>query len=949
MPDIRKRKSNSSVDFKRVKAKVGKKAQKRPNDTDVSFKSASLRITGQSIQHDNINKDKNRHVLLSSRGKLLVDLLSQINHPAVNVRVSSLKGVLDVIKNHPPEYIVPNLSILIPACVHSCVDDNQDVRSLGIDSLSALLKKMDEETIRPFSTLVIARVLSALHSLDASTRIDGVKMTKLVASSCPSITTTFVDKLLHPFPNLLADQQTKKIGLDEMLQTLTSLFRVTTTKRHLARTKSSISSSYSTYSYGNRTGTNTNTNQLYDLTYISMSPGSRNSILIEGRPIRFPNVERISMNYNKRKRLTNLVSPRIKYKINLISKLRDILLETIHEESKPILASSNKMSKTTTKESLGGIKHTRLILVLRSIRCLNKNFVSFHGDDSNDNCNEFHKLQKQISSLLMETFPINLDSSSMGEASKVEEANAVIIFTILEVMWYEKDQKFSSVLNHDKNGINNRWMKAICLYAIPRMKRIGDISSATSSSLNLDITCQVVRQHGRGCGLTRDMNTMLGILQDIFLINDDIQLARSASCRRISLLVMDLIEDTNFHIADTSSSTIGNILSQFVTKMLFYLEAWASDFIYESEKVFQVIHKLIVQLDDNYDSTIVECLRNDLFRFVKHRGNSPSIFETYPLHLKEMFLSLMVLLRNPNDLTLNGLASICTRLTMSDEGYFKKETLVEAIMQSIQSIRKTVPMQRYLTFLLQSIGISSHVKKMLRVEAISMESELSHKNIFEGAFFTPDLTLNIVARILIQSGSMKVLEMIYPQLSTWLQTIVKGESTIEFLLKARSCHIILAFFFLLHAKQQQLNGNQTSIFDTMNGVLSASEVADSICRFIHCILHKNDAMTEISKVISPAVAIMSTETSILHSVIYEMTDWFKVGRISKNDQSNLLRIFLDWMKDPRLKQGFSGSTTLSKKVLELIRIVTTVEHLQDPPTNTAVVNLVALLSTTTEM
>jgi hypothetical protein len=80
-----------------------------------------------------------------------------------------------------------------------------------------------------------------------------------------------------------------------------------------------------------------------------------------------------------------------------------------------------------------------------------------------------------------------------------------------------------------------------------------------------------------------------------------------------------------------------------------------------------------------------------------------------------------------------------------------------------------------------------------------------------------------------------------------------------------------------------------------------------------------------------------------------MTDWFKVGRISKNDQSNLLRIFLDWMKDPRLKQGFSGSTTLSKKVLELIRIVTTVEHLQDPPTNTAVVNLVALLSTTTEM
>ena len=59
-----KRKSAPSSDFKRIKAKVGKKALKPLNDTDVSFKSASLHL-GQSIQHDGEhNKSENRQVLL---------------------------------------------------------------------------------------------------------------------------------------------------------------------------------------------------------------------------------------------------------------------------------------------------------------------------------------------------------------------------------------------------------------------------------------------------------------------------------------------------------------------------------------------------------------------------------------------------------------------------------------------------------------------------------------------------------------------------------------------------------------------------------------------------------------------------------------------------------------------------------------------------------------------
>ena len=63
-----KRKSNTSSDFKRIKAKVGKKAQ-RQHETDVSFQSASLHL-GQSIQRENgSEKSENAQLLISGKGK----------------------------------------------------------------------------------------------------------------------------------------------------------------------------------------------------------------------------------------------------------------------------------------------------------------------------------------------------------------------------------------------------------------------------------------------------------------------------------------------------------------------------------------------------------------------------------------------------------------------------------------------------------------------------------------------------------------------------------------------------------------------------------------------------------------------------------------------------------------------------------------------------------------
>jgi hypothetical protein len=935
-----KRKSAPSSDFKRIKAKVGKKALKPLNDTDVSFKSASLHL-GQSIQHDGEhNKSENRQVLLSSRGKSLLDLLSQLSHPAANARASSLKGMLDIVKNHPPKAILPNLSALIPACVHSCVDEDQDVRSLGIDILSVLLCKLEENTIQPFGALLIARVSSALHSLDASTRIDGVKMAKLVSTSCPCLTSVFVNQLLPPFSSLLADQRTNK-AIDEILQSLVSLLRVTTTKRHSHPLFHPVVG-------GNNNAVSRNNYQEPDLIYVPNSSGSRNSILSTGRPL---NVERRNINYIKRKKSDSFGSG-IKNKTNLISKLRDSLVETINLEYEPIISTN----KSTTIEPQGGINHARVNLLLRSIRHLHQNFVSSHAEKLDDDDIEFDKVIKQIASVLMDSFPINQDSLSKANVSarnskltrSVEDVNAAIAITILEVSYVpyarDEEQENPSLVLNDTN--TKKWLKIICSYVTPRLKFLGEASNSTSSSSDLDITCKILRQHGKKCGSFRDLSVMLGILQETFCQTDDIQLARSTAGRRISLVVMDLIEDTNFHLGNDFISPISNMFTQFVMTMPFYLEAWAGDFLYESQRILEGLHKLVREVEQNWDSTLLECLRINLFRFTMDRVNlSSSIFEMYPWHMQKLCLGLMVLLRNPSDQTLKNLASICTRLALNHETCVKKEALVEAIIQAVQSIRKTVPMQQYLTFLVQSIGISSHVKELVRVEGIAVESNLdpSSKNVFDRAFFTPDPVLNIVARIFIQSGSMKVLRMIYPQLSSWQQTRVKeGDSSMEFLLKTRSSHIILAHFFLVHTKQKKEVGNQSSIFDTVHGAVSVDELTDSICRFIHYIVRNKEAMQVSSKLISPIVAIMSSEACVLNSVICKITDWFQTAGLSKTDQNNILLIFIDWMNDPRLKEALSGDTSSCRMVLEQIRIVSRRDELQD---NEIFLNLVSLLST----
>ena len=171
-------KKTQNSDFKRLKAKVGKRAPKKLNDTDTKFNTATVKVKVQNVSYESLGVDTNGMQMISSKGKHLSQLILSLNHPSASVRSSSLQGIKDAVKNTPANVIPHHMSIIMPSISKCIVDEDSDVRKLANSvlfqdiSLRLLSINMGDR-MRPFLPLTLAYIGSALHSLDQDIRYDG--------------------------------------------------------------------------------------------------------------------------------------------------------------------------------------------------------------------------------------------------------------------------------------------------------------------------------------------------------------------------------------------------------------------------------------------------------------------------------------------------------------------------------------------------------------------------------------------------------------------------------------------------------------------------------------------------------------------------------------------------------------------------------------------------------
>ena len=181
------KKTHIPSDFKRLKAKVGKRAPQKANVTETKFRTASVQVRSQTIVDSKpklSEKDgetignKSMVEMVSSKGKHLSQLLVQLNHPSPQVRLSSLQGIKDASKNTPDEVIPNYLSLLVGPLSKAMVDDDSKVRKLSRivffqDISTRILTNHYNDKMKPFLPLSLAYIASALHSLDQDVRYDG--------------------------------------------------------------------------------------------------------------------------------------------------------------------------------------------------------------------------------------------------------------------------------------------------------------------------------------------------------------------------------------------------------------------------------------------------------------------------------------------------------------------------------------------------------------------------------------------------------------------------------------------------------------------------------------------------------------------------------------------------------------------------------------------------------
>jgi len=779
----KKRKATS--DFKRIKAKVGKKALKPANVTDTSFKSASVSVKNQAVDFSSHDQK-----LLSERGKSIQDLTTQLNHPAAAVRTSAIRGLSNVVDSHS-EYLKAHLSVLLPAVAKCCVDEDEDVRQLGLSVLRNILTAEDEQVLRPFLALLIAYVASALNSLDKSTRLDGGRAVNILSTTLPSLMGSQAETLLPAFVGLLADYSrqrrpesaTKKrkkasdsgeSGKFTILQSLVDLLR-TMSDRGSEATSVIIDDGKP------------------DIVFV---PGGRsvNALLVAGREQR--SVRPIS----SISELASFVEGdsgevlgvkggiSVSVATDIISKLRDIYIE---------LSQRGGTEGTRGGMLLSAADIEELALLNEAIRLFWNVYCRDILRQQAGRPKEVQVLRKAFTtllSLMMETFPVWQQSPNADLTAKCTLLNADMCATLMDI---------GGFLEADSRGLN--WTKVVLDYLLPRLD--SDASIPIQGDTIVDVLFKLLLLRHDSAKFTLAEKTRRRVLEKIcavFFPNDvKPDVARLASSRRAALLIVAMLKNDNFVIENGSSFSASLRLA--LKSLTFYLRAWRGDFLQESRTILSALHDVTRRLDLDGQSTqdILECLKNGMAfifeapkRSKRKKGSQgvqlPSpIFELYSEEMQRQALGLLVLIGAPSEATINGLSYLCARCSGGNTEGSISSAIADAMIYAVHSVRRSMSMQAYLSFIVNSIGINNfEVKKsQTRPRATVPRDDNAPKSSVPEAIGAGDeqklaeVQINLemtkaseagvlrAARSLVRCGGAKVLTMIDPVLNEWLAAI----------------------------------------------------------------------------------------------------------------------------------------------------------------------------------
>ena len=514
-------------------------------------------------------------------------------------------------------------------------------------------------------------------------------------------------------------------------------------------------------------------------------------------------------------------------------------------------------------------------------------------------------------------------SDGNQDSSRYDAANAILcsavgeLGCVLERTSTPKSQKASDS-EPTGDGASSIWTNTVFAYVLPRLDADSDVI--------VDVTIlKVVGQLIFGPFLDNEPKRRKELTEkfgEAFFSSDgnvNQNVCTSASGRLASMLLVDLmLKILPMPISkDASSSDVHQtrlLVGSMAQVLPSYLLHWEDQFPQQSAAVLATLTGIarryrtgsplnvegtvIEVFEDNGNSTdtaqrdedplalLVKSLRSTIGMLFEQPKKSKkkdektslssrqqSIFECMPDEIQRLILGLFGLLQYPKDSNVTALAKICARSSIDD-------IMKDYIMDVMYSIRKTLPMQLFLTFLVNSSGLSS-IKKAKKKKEGGDESDVV--TVQPSDIFHYDLAIERLCRAIVRCGGSSVLPMLVPLLSSWLGN-PKGtqpSSQIATDVQRRAVFAILACM--------SYDGTAELDEKLQNAVMEASTL----------LLYRNiEDKDDQERLLAPVVAVMMNQPNTLSSTLESLIA--SVPDSSENDLQGLIRSFLHLIKNSAL-------------------------------------------------
>ena len=887
-------------DFKRLKAKVGKRAPQRLNATDTKFRTATVQVQSQSIskEHDTENAQQGL-LMMSSKGKEISQLIAQMNHPAANARSSALQGMRDAIKHTPANVIPQHLALIIPSLSKCIADEDSDVRKMSMTILfqevsSRIASVNMGDRMRPFLALILAYIGSALHSLDQDVRYDGCLALETL---CTYYHDLFMDggdeivKLQATIPAFtillddvsggLASMSRRGVGSlggierdkqekskNRQKQNKRSLRGVGVLKSFLAVVKT-------TTSYHNGDGI------LAEDSQTDSAEDAGNDARLDRRAL-LPSISRADLIFLKGGRTSNAIvwkkNQVLHSSIRTISKIQDLQVDC-HESNEASMgdlsldlkmqnALFSKLRDRFVEVTQRGQSSEQGIylsptdaqefsLVVSALRLLWSGYSRkvLSGDSGIASDPEFKKVKLAAASilhLLLESFAIKDTSGNDNNRQLYDLLNASICMALSE---------FGSALDKlsthtGEAGQQSEWVKAIFAYVVPQLDRESDDDDFRSSSASsntrltlIKVIEQLLLQPENSNGHLLEEKKYMELLAQFGgayfpSAEFDDGICKSTEGRRAVALLVSLI---NQYLSNTGvvSDEMWSRLSQMASLLSNYLMKWRGAYPKDSTVVLATLLAISRRsnMNDASDESLTQCesitaefcksLRSSIEKLfvtsnkMRAIGSTSwkaktSVFEELSQAGQTIAMSLVGVLRSPSDKLMSSLAQICSRrCCITDDAGSEMEVpiltdaMIDYIMCVVHSMSRTITLQQYLTFLVNSCGI--HSAKFTTI------AQDSNARAVDSAGFnficSYDQVISRTCRYILLTKSKNIVPMLKPVLKSWLEDC-SGEDLAIRVLKSRVAISILSCHAL---SLPQDSGTENSIFesDMRDGLVQA--------------------------------------------------------------------------------------------------------------------------------